>query len=276
MKTGTRSAKPAAARRAAEPRAAAQPAARKAAAHHPPAAVPGAGASRRAAPPRRAPASAKSAQRVRDIVRTGRAVFAELGYERATVTEIAQRLGASEATVFTYFRGKRELCVRVIGDWYDEITAALLQGWPHARPPRAQLEYFVHAHLRLFLGHGSGMCALVLSEGRDKGVAELGAAVLPLHRRYTAALMDLLSRGQTAGTIRSDVPLRLLRSLVMGPMEQMLWEAVASQKPIDVDGAATALGAVLWTAIAAPGSELAALRRLRGRLAQALDDAASG
>jgi AcrR family transcriptional regulator len=227
-----------------------------------------------AASPRRAPASAKSEQRVRDIVRAGREVFSERGYERATTTEIAQRLGISEATVFTYFRGKRELCVRVISDWYDEITAAIAQGWPKRKTVHAQLEYFVHAHLRLFLGHGTGMCALVLSEGRDKGTADLGAAVLPLHRRYTAPLMELLSRAQAEGAIRGDVPLRLLRSLVLGPMEQMLWEAITSRKPIDVDAAAGALSALLWAAMSAPGVELAALRALRGEVAQALGQAA--
>jgi len=222
---------------------------------------------------RRAPASAKAEQRVRDIVRVGREVFSERGYERATTTEIAQRLGISEATVFTYFRGKRELCVRVISDWYAEITASIEQGLPARRSVRAQLEYFVHAHLRLFLGHGTGMCALVLSEGRDRGTAELGDAVLPLHRRYTAPLMDLLSRGQAEGVVRADAPLRLLRSLVLGPMEHMLWEAVSTQRPIDVDAMARTLSALLWSAICAPGAELAALRALRGHMAQALEQA---
>src|SRR5258706_8323452 len=119
----------------------------------------------RVAAQRRAPASAKSEQRVRDIARVGREVFSERGYERTTTTEIAQRLAISEATVFTYFRGKRELCVRVISDWYDEITQEIEQGLRKRRPVRAQLEFFVHTHLRLFLGHGTGMCALVLSEG---------------------------------------------------------------------------------------------------------------
>jgi AcrR family transcriptional regulator len=178
--------------------------------------VRGAAASGGRAPPRRSPAGAKAEQRVRDIVRVGREVFSERGYERATITEIAQRLAISEATVFTYFHGKRELCVRVISDWYDEITAEIAEGVPRRKPVRAQLEFFVHAHLRLFLGRGTGMCALVLSEGRDKGAADLGAAVLPLHRRYTTPLMDLLSRGQADGSVRADVPLRLLRSLVLG------------------------------------------------------------
>ena len=53
---------------------------------------------------RRAPTSAKAEQRVRDIVRAGREVFSERGYERATTTEIAQRLGISPATVGSHIK----------------------------------------------------------------------------------------------------------------------------------------------------------------------------
>lgn len=223
---------------------------------------------------RREPASAKSEQRIRDILRVGREVFAEKGYERATSTEIAQRLGISEATVFTYFHGKRELCERVITDWYDEIIAAIEAGLPRQEPARVQLDWFVRTHLRLFLIHGTGLCALVLSEGRSKG-QDFSGTLQPLQRRYTAPLMDLLARGQANGEFRTDLPLRLLRPLVLGPMEHILWEAVAqtaegSKPAIDIEATASAVSTLLWSALQAPDAELAALRSLRANVAQAL------
>jgi len=233
---------------------------------------------------RRSPVSAKAEQRVRDILRESRAVFAERGYERATTTEIAQRLGVSEATVFTYFRGKRELCMRVIGDWYDEIIATIDSGLPRERPIRDQLEFVVHTHLRLFLIQGTGLCELVLSEGRKREATltlshddgqSFGAAFVELQRRYTAPLMDLLSRGQATGEVRQDIPLRLLRSLVFGPMEHMLWEVIIAGREIQVDSAARDLVALLWPALQAPDQELQALRRLKAQVADALQ-AASG
>lgn len=226
-------------------------------------------ASALATPQRRAPAGPKAEQRVRDLLRVGREVFAERGYERATTTEIAQRLGISEATVFTYFRGKRELCMRVIQDWYDEIIAAIEAGLPREQPVREQLEFVVRTHLRLFLIQGTGLCALVLSEGRTKG-QELGEEFVALQRRYTAPLMELLARGQQAGEVRQDIPLRLLRSLVFGPMEHMLWEVVITGRQIDVETSSRDLVALLWPALQAPDGELQRLRRLRARLQDAL------
>lgn len=215
---------------------------------------------------------------MRDILRVGREVFAEKGYERATTTEIAQRLGVSEATVFTYFHGKRELCVQVITDWYDEIIAAIEAGLPRDQPARVQLDWFVRTHLRLFLIQGTGLCALVLSEGRSKG-QDFGETLLPLQRRYTAPLMELLARGQASGEFRTDLPLRLLRPMVLGPMEHILWEAVAqageaSPKPIDIDATAGAISAMLWTGLQAPDAELAALRAFQATVRRALDSAA--
>ena len=221
-------------------------------------------------PQRRAPASAKTLQRVRDILRAGREVFSERGYERATTTEIAQRLGISEATVFTYFHSKRELCMRVIGDWYDEIIAAIEQGLPREASVREQLEFVVHTHLRLFLIQGTGLCALVLSEGRTKG-QEFGDAFVELQRRYTAPLMELLARGQASGEVRGDIPLRLLRSLVFGPMEHMLWEVIIANRQIDIDVSARDLVALLWPALQAPQQELLGLRRLRADVEAALN-----
>src|ERR1700738_4764959 len=140
---------------------------------------------------RRQPAGRKSQQRVKEILQTGRDVFSEKGYERATTAEIAQRLGISEATVFSYFRGKRELCARVIADWYDEIIAAVEAGLPRDGSVRQQFAFIVRTHLRLMLVHGTGLCSLVLSEGRTKHT-DLSDTLTDLQRRYTAPLMNVL------------------------------------------------------------------------------------
>ncbi|XHS79972.1 TetR/AcrR family transcriptional regulator [Burkholderiaceae bacterium UC74_6] len=224
-------------------------------------------------PQRRAPAGARSEQRVRDILRTGRAVFAECGYEHTTTGEIARRLGVSEATVFTYFSTKRELCQRVISDWYAEITAALAEGLPREKPLLEQFRWFVRTHMELFLVEGTGLCAFVLSEGRGKshgGHGDLGEVLVELQRRYTAPLMDLLARGRASGELRDDVSLSLMRGLVLGPVEHLLWELVSAGKVVDVTAAAHDLVALVWPVLCKPGEELRRLRALRDQLGQAL------
>ncbi|KAF1026296.1 MAG: Fatty acid metabolism regulator protein [Burkholderia plantarii] len=218
---------------------------------------------------RRAPAGRKSQQRVQDILRAGREVFSEKGYEHATTAEIAQRVGVSEATVFSYFHGKRELCARVIADWYDENIAAFEAGMPLDAPVRQQFAFIVRTHLRLMLVSGTGLCALVLSEGRAKQPM-LRDELSALQRRYTAPLMDVLARGQAAGQVRTDMPLSLLRSLVFGPIEHMLWDAILGRRALDAHESAERLVALLWSALQPPAPAADALAQFGREVREAL------
>ena len=218
---------------------------------------------------RRQPAGRKSQPRVREILEAGREVFSEKGYARATTAEIAQRLGVSEATVFSYFRGKRELCARVIGDWYDESIAAIEGGLPRDGTVRQQFAFIVRMHLQLMLESGTGICELVLSEGRTRH-HDLSEALTEMQRRYTAPLMRVLARGQEAGQIRNDLPLRLLRSLVFGPMEHVLWDATLANRRTDIDATAERLVDALWSALQPPNVELAALAQFSQDVGEAM------
>ena len=77
-----------------------------------------------------APRRAKSQLRITELLRAAREVFSEHGFQHATTALIAERAGVSEATVFTYFAGKRELCIQVIKDWYDEISTEVEREMP--------------------------------------------------------------------------------------------------------------------------------------------------
>jgi AcrR family transcriptional regulator len=214
---------------------------------------------------RRTPAGTKSQQRVKEILQAGREVFAEKGYDAATSAEIAQRAGISEATVFSYFSGKRELCARVIADWYDEIVSAFETGLPRDGTVRQQFAFIVRTHLRLMLVNGTGLCALVLSEGRTKH-HDLGDTLTDLQRRYTAPLMKVLANGQALGQVRADVPLRLMRSLVFGPMEHVLWDATLARRQLSqaqIDTTADELIDILWAALQPPVAGVSALAQFR-------------
>ncbi|MDQ5926995.1 MAG: hypothetical protein QG554_1938, partial [Pseudomonadota bacterium] len=79
---------------------------------------------------RTTPKSSKSQHRLQDLLRAAQSVFTQHGYQRATMAQIAETAGVSEATVFTYFASKRELCIQVITRWYDEISSELERDVP--------------------------------------------------------------------------------------------------------------------------------------------------
>ncbi len=221
------------------------------------------------------PKSSKSQHRLQDLLSAAQAVFTQHGYQRTTMAQIAETAGVSEATVFTYFASKRELCIQVITRWYDEISGELERDVPRLSGVHAKLSHVVRAHLVTLLADGSGMCALVLGEGRAAGSAEpeLAEVIAACKRRYTAPLMDALAEAQAQGQIRQDMPLRLLRELVYGSMEHVLWDAITSAKRPDINTTATQLTELIWSALVpreAALASLAALSRFRDEVHDAL------
>jgi AcrR family transcriptional regulator len=82
-------------------------------------------------------------ERREQLVAVGRAVFAERGFDGASVEEIAARAGVSKPVVYEHFGGKeglfavvvdRELCVLL-----DRVTGALSGGNPRALLTQAAL-----------------------------------------------------------------------------------------------------------------------------------------
>src|SRR5512139_183620 len=61
----------------------------------------------------------------RNILGGARQVFAEQGYERATVDVIAARAGVSKATVYNHFQDKKALFVASVVEECDDMREGL-------------------------------------------------------------------------------------------------------------------------------------------------------
>ena len=218
---------------------------------------------------RRASLGVRSEQRVRDILRVAREVFAEKGFEKATAAEIAKRLGTSEATVFTYFGSKRELCMEVLRVWYDEIISEFEKAVALVHGSRARLHFLIREHLKHMIEEGTGICALVLSEGRN-GDQEFMNLIVEIKRKYVGPIMTTLATARESGEIRSDIPLRLMRDMVYGSMEHVLWTHIVTGRTPDVDLTASQLSEMLWRALAPPDQPTETLVQFKADVTDAL------
>jgi AcrR family transcriptional regulator len=72
----------------------------------------------------------KKAQTRELIAETARRLFAERGFERVTVAEIARAAEVSEATVFNYFPTKEDLFYSRLAAFEEEILAAVRERTP--------------------------------------------------------------------------------------------------------------------------------------------------
>lgn len=189
-------------------------------------------------------------QRVDEILDAARAVFCEKGYEQAAVAEIALRIGVVEGTVYKYFASKRELLLKVLEHWYEEMFGDYARDLATTRNSRARLQLLVWRHLRSIRDYPL-LCRLMFREVRSEADYH-GSGLHQLNRQYTELLVQVLDEGQKSGEIRRDVRLPLLRDMVYGAIEHHTWNYICGRGALDIDRIAEQMTAMLCDGIAAP------------------------
>jgi TetR/AcrR family transcriptional regulator len=113
------------------------------------------------------------------IARAAKEVFAERGYQRATLEEIAQRAGMAKATIYLYYRNKDDLFLHVVEELVNLVMAATAQEATTLKPPLAKLSSMVRAKVE-FYERERAFLRIYLSEKQGQEVAPK----TPTKRRY--------------------------------------------------------------------------------------------
>src|SRR6266403_2271293 len=108
----------------------------------------------------RAPKRERGKQRVAELLQAAAAVFAEKGYEAATMTEIAARAGAPIGSLYQFFPAKEALADTLVQN-YAALLAADLRALA-ARASDMDTKTLVEALFGLVCGRPREMAVVVL------------------------------------------------------------------------------------------------------------------
>lgn len=158
----------------------------------------------------------KKSERRAAILAGALEVFAEAGYDRASMSDICTRVGYSKATLYAYFSSKEALFLELVGEatqaGLDAVHETLAAPAPApALVPEPDLDAALARFARAYLAHGFSPRVTVLRRllvsqagrpGFEGGHYDLGAA-------RTMALLARFLRGEMdAGRLREADPAR--------------------------------------------------------------------
>jgi AcrR family transcriptional regulator len=189
-------------------------------------------------------------QRIDEILVSARAVFCEKGYDAAAVAEIASRIGVVEGTIYKYFSTKRELLLRTLENWYDELFGDYTRELETVSGSRARLHLLVWRHLRSIRDYPQ-LCRLMFREVQSEQEYR-GTVLHELNRRYTQVLVAVIEQGIAAGDFRSDIAPPLLRAMVYGGIEHHGWNYVCGRGELDIDAIANQIVALICDGLCKP------------------------
>lgn len=151
----------------------------------------------------------------RRVLDAARELFDAVGYESATIREIAGRAGVSVGSVFTGFRSKAHILSEVMQERLGDLYGDLERVAPHLRgstADRCRSMFAVHyafefRRLHLFLAY----VAAGFDWRADPALPTLGA-----NPRLRGMVRDCLVDGVRRGDVRPDAEIELSVDLLVG------------------------------------------------------------
>ena len=186
-------------------------------------------------------------ERVDAILAAARTIFSRKGFEQTAVSEIAASIVVVEGTVFKYFATKRELLLKVLEDWYDDIIGESERDLLDIDSHRARLRVVINAHLRTVRDYPR-LCRLMFREVRGEQDYH-SSGLHAKNRRYTRLLTEVIATGVKAREFRTGSSPTLMRDVVYGAIEHLTWNYVCGRGQLDIEALTEQLTAIVCDGI---------------------------
>jgi AcrR family transcriptional regulator len=180
--------------------------------------------------------SERRQKRAGEILAAAREMVLEKGFERTAVSEIAARVGVVEGSVFSYYATKRDLLNAVLHEMYEPLIKDVGEVYARLHGLRARLRFIVWRHVRVYV-ETPGLARLVLHEVRT-GAEYASSGMYAMQRRYTQYVRLALEDAVKSGELAAGVDVEMVRSMLYGGLEHLMWPVLHGKHRVDVDAVA--------------------------------------
>lgn len=205
--------------------------------------------------PRSGVTARKERERVahrREIVRAARAVFAEKGFDSATLEEIAARAEFGKGTVYNYFDSKEALFAAAMLDLFDDIMGIATAVSGLKASVRESLAEFMR---RMFAYYQANFdfCRRLMGEWVRAELEDFTCPAGELHARIQAIaepLAKLLQAGMRRKEIRRSDPMVLAKMFMGMVHDYYIMNLARSKRAGDIEAQVDLVVSVFFDGIA--------------------------
>jgi TetR/AcrR family fatty acid metabolism transcriptional regulator len=198
-------------------------------------------------------------ERAADILKHARLVFCEKGYNDTLVSEIAERAGVVEGSVFHYFPTKRDLLIKTVEQWYSGLIGDYDHRLESINGTWNRLRFMIWGHLNVI--HEEPEITKLIVEEIRPGPEYRDTAIFELNRNYTRRTLGIIDDAIGAGEFRGDVPGAVIRAMIYGGVEHYAFAFLRGEGDFSPDEGADSITDLIYRGLANEGVNQANLLR---------------
>ena len=164
--------------------------------------------------------SRKKTVRRESIIQAAIEVFGRRDFKRASISEIAQKAGVADGTIYQYFKNKEDLFFSIPIEKTNEFRSQLELHLEGISGAINKLRKFVWYFLYFFKTNPEYGRILMLEMRVSKSFVQ--TKTYDFLKQSVSPALDIIAEGQKEGAIRTDVDIYILRHLVLGILEHMV------------------------------------------------------
>ncbi len=151
------------------------------------------------------------------ILAAAEEIISNKGFKEATISEIASQAGINDSIIYRYFKGKEDLLFSIIEERLKEGDVLLTRDLQGLIDPKSQLRKLMWGNL--WYHNAFSAYSRILFFECLPSTQFYSSPAAQLLQKYVNRLTDILEHGVKQRVFRNDIPISLMRHMVLGTLD---------------------------------------------------------
>jgi TetR/AcrR family fatty acid metabolism transcriptional regulator len=166
------------------------------------------------------------------IIQAAIEVFSKKDFKTASISEIAQKAGVANGTIYQYFRNKEDLFFSIPIEKTNEFRSQIELHLEGISGAFNKIRKFVWYYLYFFKTNPGYGRILMLEMRVSKSFAK--TETYGFLKQSVGEVMNIIIEGQNEGVIRKDTDIHILRHFILGTLEHMVSRWLLKEEKYDL------------------------------------------
>lgn len=153
------------------------------------------------------------------ILKVATEVFAEKGFNEATISQIAQEAKIAEGSIYDYFKNKEDLLFSIPEERMENFLSGIHESLEGVKGALNKIRKIIWYHLNFYEKNKDYV--VILLQNIQKNPRFNSTRAYRLIREFSKLVVQIIEEGKKEGLIRTDIDSRLLRDAILGAIEHI-------------------------------------------------------